>query len=454
MKKGNIIYAADLFCGAGGTSSGLIRACRSLGMDVDLLAINHWDIAIKTHNRNHPGARHFCESLDNINPRVVVPGGRLDLLVASPECTHHSIARGGKPCSDQSRSTAWHILRWAEALYVDNILIENVKEFVDWGPIGANGKPMKSKKGATFMAFRNALESLGYKTDWAILNAANYGDPTTRRRFFMIARRGNRKIKWPEITHSQDGLKELFGSTKKWKPAREIIDWSIKGKSIFNRKKPLAKRTIDRIAHGLKKYSGINVDPFLVMLYGTGNSRSIKRPLPTITANGQHIALCEPFLLPQQGGRKDQLRVCSLEKPMPTITTAGAEALVQPFLTIMKGQSKTRDISSPLPTVTTNPHLYLCEPFLIKYYGRSESQPVNNPLDTITTKDRFGLVQGELTGHLDITLRMLEPHELAAAMSFDQDYEFAGTKTDKVRQIGNAVPVRIAEALCKSLLAA
>ena len=232
-----MIYAADLFCGAGGTSAGLMKACEALGLDdIRLLAINHWDVAIMSHSANHPGATHLCESLDNVDPRKAVPGGRLDILCASPECTHHSIARGGRPCSDQGRASAWHILRWAEALYIDNILVENVREFINWGPLGADRRPTKSRKGATFTAFVTALESLGYRVEWRILNAADYGDPTTRQRLFLLARRGIREEVWPRPTHSAKTSDTFFNTDlKPWRSAREIIDWSLESKSIFKR---------------------------------------------------------------------------------------------------------------------------------------------------------------------------------------------------------------------------
>ena len=153
MNRLKLIHAVDMFCGAGGTSTGLALACRDAGIQVDLLAINHWQIAIDTHTAAHPWARHLCASLDHVRPLDVVPKGRLHLMVASPECTHHSVARGGRPVNDQSRATAWHVLKFAQELYIDNILIENVREFRDWGPIGANGKPLKSKKGETYRAF-------------------------------------------------------------------------------------------------------------------------------------------------------------------------------------------------------------------------------------------------------------------------------------------------------------
>ncbi len=478
----NIIHAADLFCGAGGTSTGLYHACHAIGKKVDLLAVNHWKVAIETHAANHPGARHICAMLEAIRPEDAVKSGKLDILVASPECTHHSIARGGRPVSDQMRASAWLILRWIEALRIENVLIENVREFRDWGPTGATGKPLKSRKGETYQAFLSALRSFGYNVEDRILNAADYGDATARHRLFIMARRGNKKIVWPEITHGEPGR---MGGLKPYKTAREIIDWSVQGKSIFNRKKPLAPATIARIAAGLKKFGGKNAEPFLVMLYGSNDARSVDRPLPTITAGGQHIGLAEPFLIhvTHQGGS----RTHNINAPLPTNTTAhrGEIALVGPFIAIMKGQSTVRGCDAPLPTITTNPHLYLCEPFiavmkgkskvrscnrslpaittrqhlalcepfLVKYYGTSKIQGIDRPLGSITTKDRFGLVEASEDCEIDIRFRMLKPHELAAAMSL-HNYQLTGTIADQVKQVGNAVPAQTAEKLCTALLTA
>ncbi len=486
--KKKIIQAADLFCGAGGTSSGLYDACGNLGYDLRLVAVNHWEIAIATHQENHPDALHICATIESVNPREAVPSGHLNILVASPECTHHSIARGGKPVSDQLRASAWHILRWVEMLRIDNILIENVREFRDWGPTGSNGRPLKRRKGETYQAFLNAVRSMNYTVEDRVLNAADYGDPTSRNRLFVMARRGQKSIVWPKQSHGDAAGPDLFGNeVKPYRTAREIIDWNIPGESIFRRKKPLSKATLARIAAGIKKFGGANAGPFLVMLYGTNDARSVDRPAPTITAGGNHIGLCSPFLIHTNhtGGDRThdidkpvptvtcghrgemaliepfllQQQSCgaprSVESPVPTIATKGAIALVEPFITIMKGQSKVRDIDSPVPTITTNPHLYLCEPFITKYYGCGQgAASINRPLDTVTTKDRFGLVEPCSDGKevYDIRFRMLQPHELAAAMSFDGDYKFTGNKTDQIKQIGNAVPVRTAEALCRSLL--
>jgi DNA (cytosine-5)-methyltransferase 1 len=220
MKK--IFRAVDLFCGAGGESTGMSLAAQERGMKLELLAVNHWELAIETHAANHPSAEHLCESVERVDPTKAVPGQKLDLLWASPECTHHSIARGGRPRSDQSRASAWLILKWLSELYVERVIIENVPEFLSWGPLDKSGQPIQKQKGKTFMAFIEALRSLGYSVDWKILTAADYGDPTTRRRLFVQAVKGRKRILWPQITH-MDGDSNLMGY-QPWVPARNIID--------------------------------------------------------------------------------------------------------------------------------------------------------------------------------------------------------------------------------------
>lgn len=516
------IKAADLFCGAGGTSTGLSLAAQELGLGLDLLAINHWEIAIDTHAANHTYAQHLCESLDTVDPRKIVPGGRLKILMASPECTHHSNARGGKPMSDQSRASAWHVLRWAEALTIENILIENVREFRDWGPLGTNGRPLKRRKGETFRAFLTALRSLGYVVEDRILNAANYGDPTTRERLFILAKRGNKQIHWPEPTHSATGEKTLFGAVPKWRAAREVIDWSMKGESIFTRKKPLSPNTMKRIMAGLRKFSGKAfvigqqscaaprdveqpiptvagagaisfVEPFVVMLNGTNEHavshsvRSMDDPLPTVTAQGGHLGMAEPYLVEYHGGRNSERRTRSVNEPLPTqdtsnrfglaepfimqmdmggrlqsvdqpfntVTSADARALVEPFIipTNHGDDQRAHSVDEPMRTITSVDAWALIEPYLVKYYGTGDVSEISEPIPTITGKDRFGIVIPELNNAvLDIRFRMLQPHELAAAMSFPHSYIFSGNREQKVKQIGNAVPVQLARSLCRALL--
>jgi DNA (cytosine-5)-methyltransferase 1 len=588
------IIAVDLFAGAGGTSTGLAQACEKLGIEVQLTAVNHWSVAIASHQKNHPWARHINSSIEKLDPFEVVPGKRVDLLVASPECRYHSTARGGRPVHDQKRASAWYILRWAELLYIKNILIENVPEFRKWGPLNSKGKRIKSLEGTTYQAFLQSLRSLGYHVEERILNAADYGDATTRKRLFIIARRHSKVVTWPQATHApiQNGLKG-------WKPARDVIDWSIPGESIFGRKRPLAPKTIDRIAEGLKKFAGPYAEPFLAILRGTSKVRSIGKPIPSLTAGGGHVALCQPFLLshrvfdqanvdsidkpmrtitstardismaqafiiPNFGEKKGQKpRTHDLDKPLPAATSHGAGGLVEAFILPRKGYYQStgnvpRSIDKPLPTATsrgggflvqpyivgtggptgsgrprstkdplktvlTNNRAALIEPFiitpggpnlpggrsvkkplatvmckdrmavvnpylvkvnhagkkrqahdigkpmptltakngfaviapmLVKYFGTGRAKPTSKPVDTLTTKDRMGLAVPLAKGDyaIDILFRMLNPSELARAMSFPEGYEFVGKKEDIVKQIGNAVSVGKARALCMAIL--
>lgn len=395
---------ADLFCGAGGTSAGAVEAVLALGRNPELTAINHWPRAIETHTANHPGARHLCTGVDSVNPRDLYAEGELDLLWASPECTHHSRARGGKPMSDQSRATAWCVVRWAEALRPPVILVENVPEFVEWGPIGSKGLPLASRKGETFAAWCAALRSLGYKVDHRLLCAADHGDPTTRTRLFVQAVRGRRQIVWPHPTHSREP--DLM-ATRRWRGADlHVIDWTIPAVPLDERKRPLADRTMERIREGLARYSG---EPFLIAMEHGGRTIPAASPVPTVTC-AKGGALGVAFLLPQHGG--GALRPASM--PAPTVATAGAIALV------------------------------------VEYYGNGQARPVTDPLPTVTCKDRFALVQAHGSR---IAFRMLQPHELAAAQGFPSHYKFTGNKKDQVRQIGNAVPRRLARALVGAVLA-
>lgn len=443
-----VFSAADLFCGAGGSSTGLVRAAAALDMRISLIAVNHWPVAVATHTRNHPWAQHLCADLSTVDPNKAVPSGRLDLLIASPECTHHSIARGGKPCSDQSRASAWHVLHWVERLRVEEVLIENVREFEQWGPLLDNCQPDKARRGETFQAFTAALRSMGMTVEWRVLNAADFGDATSRRRLFVRAsRRG--AIKWPDASHAG-----------RWRPAREIIDWALQGQDIRDRKRPLAPRTLDRIEAGLRKFGGA---PFIAVLRGTDPRKAgawakpMSAPLGTISAGGIHAGLCEPFVITMEHSGRQPVR--SVEAPLPTITTArgGAFGVCEPFVVQVAhagaDQSRVRSMDEPLPTIPAGHRgeLAVCSPFLTKYYGSGAgARPVTEPLDTVTSKDRFALVEPYRMG---IRFRMLQPQELARAMGFD-GYEFAGTKTDQVRQIGNAVAVRTAQALCAEVLAA
>lgn len=495
MKK--VFNVVDMFCGAGGESTGIMQAALEQGMRVNLTAINHWERAIETHAANHPGANHLCESVESIDPIKVVPGKRLDLLWASPECTHHSIARGGRPRSDQSRASAWLILKWLSELYIERVIIENVPEFISWGPLDKNGYPVKSKKGEAFNAFIISLRSLGYAVDWKILTAADYGDPTTRKRLFIQAVKSRKRIVWPQITHIDGDGNNLLGC-QPWIPARNIIDWSLPGASIFDRKRPLAEATMRRIAAGIEKYWGNYAKPFLAVLYGSNDVRSLDMPLPTVTGSGAHHALVEavPFITRYHGnhnGKQDgDNRNHKVDRPIPTLDTSNRYALVEPLIMEYYGNGGTEPVSSPLKTVTTKDRFALLEPFMVKCcHGGGEerrvlsikdpvpaltcsnenaliepfvfsigqgsaqdrSRSINEPLSTIVTKAEHCLVEPKPMC-LDIRFRMLKNHELKKAQGFPADYKITGNVTEQTKQIGNAVPVNTAKALTKAVLSA
>lgn len=508
---------ADLFCGAGGTSKGARDALAALGIDMELVAVNHWPIAIETHQKNHPEASHYCVNLDAARPEELVPGGRLDLLMASPECTHHSSARGGRPMNDQSRMSAWHVVRWATALRVKRLLIENVPEFIDWGPLNKSGRPVKSRKGEYFNAWLDALRGIGFnKIEVAVINCADYGDATTRKRLFIIARSDGKALNWPERTHSKSGRADLLGAgQEKWRSASEIIDWDLDGQSIFTRKKPLAPKTMARIASGIQKFWGPYAEPFLIVLRNHCDALGLDVPFPTITAGGKHLGLVEPVLKPFVLGQQSGSAPRGVDDPLPTIAGAGAISMTKPILVSVNGEAVTpflapyygsgsglsgKSVEEPFDTVTAKARFALVEPYIIgidQQSAKSSEKSVSDPLSTVVTKARHALVQpfivpqfGErkgqgprshgvdqplptVTSHgagavvlpvfeingetfqLDIRFRMIQNHELARAMSFSDDevdYEFTGTKTEVTKQIGNAVPVRTASALITALM--
>ncbi len=413
---------ADLFCGAGGSSTGAIRAIEALGGQVDLVAVNHWDVAIATHSRNHPKARHFCVNLDSARPEELVPEGQLDLLMASPECTYFSRARGGKPISDQQRMSAWHVQRWASTLDIGCILVENVPEFVMWGPVDtATGKPIQEKKGSYFVAWREALVGMGYDVDYRLINSADYGGATTRTRFFLQARKDGRAIRWPEPSHSQDGSRDMFGGRPRWRAAREIIDWRNPGGSLLNRKRPLSLKTRLRIARGLRRFGGPLAPLYIQLLdlpaeyapsfqvekqerpngaksFTFGNrehtvARSTEEPVATMTTStgggiGVVTPTADPFILGQQSGSVAR----PVDQPIPTIATGGHIRLIRPMLTSYYGANDgAQSVEDPVPTITTKARHGLCSPLIVPYGPSTEARPVEEPLPTVLTKDRLGV---------------------------------------------------------------
>ncbi|MGF3022712.1 DNA cytosine methyltransferase [Methylobacterium aquaticum] len=438
------ILVADLLCGAGGSSTGCQRALAEMGLEMELVAVNHWPVAIATHERNHPTARHYVQDIATVRPHILVPEGYLDLLMASPTCTHHSVARGGKPTSDQQRSDPWHIITWLTELRVKRIIIENVWEFISWGPVDhRSGKPVMSRKGEYFNAWIDTIRRLGFKPEWRKLNAADYGDATTRSRFILMARSDGRRLHWPIPTHRRrdDMAGDLFSGSLPWRPARDIIDWSLKGRSIFGRKKPLAPKTLLRIYAGAVKYGWPT--PFLVLL-----RRELERSLafhlrwtlsvrnaPRARADRskrRHLALRlvaqirairadviaasgsaegEPMLvtLRRNGGGSD------VGRPIPTVAARGTHiGIAEPVIINMKGRSTSSASDLPLPTQTAHaPHLFSAEPIILSQHSTGAPRAAADPLPTVTT----GGAASERPGCARPAL--VEPFVLSAAHGVD-----------------------------------
>lgn len=413
------LLVADLFCGAGGSSTGAKKAVEELERQMILVCVNHWPIAIETHRLNHPEARHYVEDVQVADPEQIVPEGYLDLLMASPECKFYSRARGGKPVHDQGRMNPWAILRWLTALKVRCLLVENVPEFVYWGPLLPNGKPDPRRRGQYFQAWYTSIRKLGYRAEWRYLNAADYGDATTRVRFFMIARRDRKPIRWPDATHFQDGDSDLFGGRLHWRAAKEIIDWANLGRSLLDdpkyQRRPLSEKTRLRIAKGLTRFGG-PLAPLYINLLGLeddGNHggsphptsfimgkqghnpayRNVKDPTPTATTQGRAVLIhptAKPFVLGQHSCSAPR----DTDEPIPTIATDGAISLITAGAKpLISGQHTgvIRSADQPIPTCATHGGISVTNPLLVKYFGTGICHPVDEPLPTTTTKDRVGL---------------------------------------------------------------
>jgi DNA (cytosine-5)-methyltransferase 1 len=318
----------DLFCGAGGESQGIHWAAEEFGVDVDMYAVNHWERAIETHSLNFPRDNAICKDILDLDPLRVVPRRDVDLLWASPACTHFSVARGGKPMDEQSRVTPFTVLDWLEKLDVKRVIIENVPEFRSWGPLDDDKRPVKERKGDTFDAYIAMMRSLGYQVEWAVLNAADFGAPTTRRRIFIQAVKTGcgKRIEWPTPTHAKVTEGGLFSGTMlPWVPAKDVIDWTIPTEPIHMRKKPLSQNTMKRIETGIRKYWGRAAEPFLVR-YNGGENRchSIHEPVPTLDTSNRY-GLVEPLIMEYYGN--GQCRPVSV--PLGTLTTKERFALVE-----------------------------------------------------------------------------------------------------------------------------
>ena len=421
----------DCFAGGGGASVGIEMA---LGRPVDI-AINHDPEAIRMHKVNHPDTIHLTEDIFKVDLQKYVKGRKVALMWASPDCTSHSKAKGGQPRKRGLRILPWAVYKHAKQILPEVIIMENVEEIQQWGPLDKKGHPIKERQGEDYKKFITAMKSLGYAFDSRELVAADYGAPTTRKRWYAIFRRDGKDIIWPEQTHFKD-------SEPKWKQCGEFIDWSDLGKSIFGRKKPLAEATQKRIANGIRKYI-------------------LENPKPYIVKNDEAVA----FLIQYHGEQKaGESRGQLLSEPIKTIDTSNRYGLVTAFITKYYKTGIGQGCDEPLHTITTSPgHFGLVSAFLIKYYGSGCGQELKKPLATITTKDRFGLVNviidiaGEKYIIKDIFLRMLKPEELKLMQGFPKDYIINRDINwkpypikEQVARIGNSVVPVMAEALVKA----
>lgn len=427
--KGELII--DCFAGGGGASVGIEMA---LGRPVDI-AINHDPEAIRMHKVNHPDTIHLTEDIFKVDLQKYVKGRKVALMWASPDCTSHSKAKGGQPRKRGLRILPWAVYKHAKQILPEVIIMENVEEIQQWGPLDKKGHPIKERQGEDYKKFITAMKSLGYAFDSRELVAADYGAPTTRKRWYAIFRRDGKDIIWPEQTHFKD-------SEPKWKQCGEFVDWSDLGKSIFGRKKPLAEATQKRIANGIRKYI-------------------LENPKPYIVKNDEAVA----FLIQYHGEQKaGESRGQLLSEPIKTIDTSNRYGLVTAFITKYYKTGIGQGCDEPLHTITTSPgHFGVVSAFLIKYYGSGCGQELKEPLATITTKDRFGLVNviidiaGEKYIIKDIFLRMLKPEELKLMQGFPKDYIINRDINwepypikEQVARIGNSVVPVMAEALVKA----
>ena len=441
----------DLFCGAGGTSTGVNTACIDGSPCAEVIAcVNHDAQAIASHAANHPRALHFTEDIRTLELqplrdhvarcRAQHPDALL-VLWASLECTNFSKAKGGLPRDADSRTLAEHLFRYIEALDPDYIQIENVEEFMSWGDMDAAGKPISRDKGKCYLRWVNRVQRYGYQFDYRILNAADYGAYTTRKRFFGIFAKEDLPIVFPEPTHSKQESRSLFESLARWKPVREVLDLSDEGVSIFERKKPLAEATLERIYAGLLKFVTGGEDRFLVKYNSMSQSRrynapSLQDPCPVV-ATQNRLGIAKVCFLSKQFSGHPSSKNLSAEGPAGTITCKDHHAVVTVrFIDRKYGHSVDHAAGSP--------------------FHPQEGWGCDAPLVwTVLETDSPMIVRikqfMKLHGIRDIKMRMLRIPELKRIMGFPENYVLVGTQADQRKFIGNAVEVHMARALCEAI---
>lgn len=418
MINGELIV--DNFAGGGGASTGIEEAT---GYCVDI-AINHDPEAIKMHKANHPYTKHYCEDVWQVDPVKVCGGHPVALAWFSPDCKHFSKAKGGKPKDKFIRGLAWVACRWAGLVRPRVIMLENVEEFKTWGPLGRRKHPIKAKQGKTFHKFIQQLTDLGYEVQFRELVAADYGAPTMRKRFFLIARCDGKPIAWARRTHGPADSPEVkAGLLKPYVGAYTQLDFSLPCPSIFDSAeeikekygiravRPLAQKTMDRIARGLKKFVLDNPEPFIIQCNHGGERRpiDIREPMPTIT--GKHgYGIVEPYMVQigQTGFAKDRSK--DVREPLTTIVSKNEHCLIEPKLAPYMGTNTTNhpggSCEDPLHTITTGNQQCLISPTLIQYHsetaqGEVRGQGIDDPLMTVDGSNRYGLVTSFLSKYYD-----------------------------------------------------
>lgn len=401
----------DNFAGGGGASTGIELAT---GRPVTI-AINHDPAAILMHQTNHPYTEHLQDSVWNIDPVEICAGRPVGLAWFSPDCKHFSKAKGAALVDRNIRGLAWIVLKWAGTVRPRVIILENVEEFKTWGPV-RKGKPIKAKAGQTFDKWFSQLEALGYKIEYRELVAADYGAPTTRKRFFLIARCDGKPIVWPERTHAPRDSEEVkTGKCKPWVSAAEIIDWSLPCPSIFESAeqikekyglkaiRPLKDNTMRRIARGMDKFVIKNQKPFIVQVNHDGTERvsDIDNPLGTVTAKHGY-GVCNPVLAPLHMHNHSGASGTDMREPVNTITSTGAQMMITPHLSKYFGGVVGEKVENPLPTVTAVDHNALVAPTLIQYHQEQSDKEVRagsfeKPLMTVDGSGRYGIAAAHLT---------------------------------------------------------
>ena len=450
----------DLFAGGGGASLGIEWAMGRVD-----IAVNHDPEAIAMHQANHPRTRHFCESVFRVNPLDVAGHRQVGLLWASPDCTHHSKAKGGKPVSKKIRGMAWVVVKWARRLRPRVIMLENVEEFEDWGPVTKDGRPCPLRKGQQFQEFVRQLERIGYQVEWRLLRACDYGAPTIRRRLFIVARRDGLPIRWPVPTHGDPNSEAVRrGLLQPWRTAAECIDWSIPCPSIFGRKRPLAENTLRRIARGIQRFVLDDQDPFLLTIDHQSSNNAVYAvdvPLTTITSKARHC-LVAAFLAKHYGGNYEGPGA-DVRQPMSTVTARDHHALVHAHLLNLKGRDRRmRGMDQPYPTICAGGnHAALVAALMAPYYGSGSGttgRDLRAPAPTVTSRDRLQLVTVTIDGQgyvlTNIGMRMLQPRELYRAQGFPDSYIIDRgpdgrrlSRTSQVRMCGNSVCPQVAAAI-------